>query len=322
MVIIRAWSPSEGLRENLPPGSLPELLQAGDTIVWVDLVGSDPGVASVLRDVFKFHPLAIEDCLGERHHPKVESFDGYMFLVSHGVVPEATAENFRTRELDFFLGPKWLVTHRDAESRSIDGLAEYIRAHPADMGRGPDLLLYRVLDQQVDLWVDVLDVFDERLDALEERIFGEQGQSVLDEIFGVRRSIMRLRRIATHQRETLMRLTRGEFPQVGRETALYLRDVHDHLVRVTDLAELYRELIGGILEAYLSVVSNRLNDIMRVLTVFTSVFIPMTFVASVYGMNFQHMPEVTWLWGYPSALAAMALMGGAVLWLFRRKGYI
>jgi magnesium transporter len=322
VITIRTWSPTAGLVDGHSTDRIPSLLEAPDTIVWVDLVNPGEEGLAVLRDVFRFHPLAIEDCIGESHHPKVEAYNGYMFLVSHGVVPDSTVENFRTRELDVFLGPKFIVTHHQGDSRSIDALAQHLQANPAEMGRGPDHLLYRILDQQVDLWVDVLDVFDDRLEELEERIFHEQGQKILDGIFEVRRSIMRLRRIATHQRETLVRLTRGEFPQVGRDAALYLRDVLDHLVRVTDLAELYRELIGGILEAYLSVVSNRLNDVMRVLTVFASVFIPITFLTSLYGMNFQYMPELQWKWSYPLLWVVMLSMAGGVLWWFRRKKFV
>ncbi len=132
---------------------------------------------------------------------------------------------------------------------------------------------------------------------------------------------MRLRRIATHQRETLLRLSRGEFPQIRGDAAFYLRDVYDHLVRVTDLAELYRELISGILEAYLSVVSNRLNDVMKVLTIFATIFIPLTFITSVYGMNFAHMPELGWRWSYPILWGFMIAAAVGILYAFRRRRY-
>jgi len=322
MISVRACSPSLGFREGLPLEQIPALLSAPDEIVWVDMISPGEEGERLLRDVFHFHPLAVEDCLVERHHPKVEAYEGYTFLISHGVVPETTALDFQTREMDAFVAPRLLVTHHSYESRSTWAVVQQIQKNPADMARGVDYILYRILDAQVDMWVDVLDVFDERIDALEERIFVEQGQPVLDEIFSIRRSVMRLRRIATHQRETLLRLSRGEFPQIRGDAAFYLRDVYDHLVRVTDLAELYRELISGILEAYLSVVSNRLNDVMKVLTVFATIFIPMTFITSVYGMNFAHMPELGWRWSYPILWCFMIAAAAGILYAFHRRKYI
>ncbi len=324
MIEIRAWSPDNGLREGLPQPDLPALLSSPSEYVWVDMAGKNSGASEkILREVFHLHPMVVEDCLSTRRHPKVEGFDGYVYLITHGVVQRSTVREFATRELDSILGDRWLVTYHEPGSRSVLEAVEHLRRNPAALlGKGPDRLLHVILDAQVDQWTAVLDLFDERVAHLENRIFTEHGKKILDEIFDVRRSVMRLRRISTHQRETLLRLSRRDFPQIRAETTPYLRDVYDHLVRVSDLAELYRELVAGVLEAYLSVQSNRLNEVIRVLTVFATIFVPITFITSLYGMNFRFMPELEWRWGYLWVWGIMiSVSGGLWLWM-RRKGLL
>jgi magnesium transporter len=324
MITVRTFSQALGLREGVPLAELPALLAEPSETVWVDIGGKNGTAAeTLLRDTFQLHPMVVEDCLSPRRHPKVEEYDTYLYAITHGVVPHATAREFGTRELDTVLGERWLVTHHAQESRSVNSALEHVRRHPAaTIGKGPDFLLHAILDEQVDQWMSVLDLFDERIAQLEDRIFTDSGKAVLDEIFDVRKSVMRLRRVSTHQREVLLRMSRREFPQIRPATAPYLRDVYDHLVRITDLAELYRELISGVLEAYLSVQSNRLNDIMRILTVFATIFIPITFITSLYGMNFEYMPELHWKWSYPVLLAIMLVIAVGSLIAFRRRRFL
>ncbi len=300
---------------------LPRLLAQRGGFVWVDIEKPSPQESAVLRDVFHFHPLAIEDAEAPRHHPKVESYGETLFLIVHGVLPESSHREFRTRELSLFLGPNYLVSHRKDRLPVLDEISEGLRNHPDHFPESPDFLLYRILDGLVDLYLPVLDLFDRHIAQIEQRIFEKPRHDVLDEIFAMRRAVMRLRRASVHQREILTRLSRQEFPHISERCAAYMRNVYDHLVRSSDLAEAYRELLSGALEAYLSAVANRTNEIMKVLTVFTAVFIPLTFLVGVYGMNFRTMPELEWPWGYPLLWGLMILVGVGTYSVFRRRGY-
>lgn len=300
---------------------VPRLLSASNGFVWVDLEKPGPEERAVLSDVFHFHPLAIEDCEAPRHHPKIEDYGETLFLIIHGVLPESSHRELRTRELDLFLGRNYLVTYRRDRLPAFDEIKSQLHAHPDHCPDSPDFLLYRILDGLVEMYLPVIDAFDRHIAHIEKRIFEAPEPAILDEIFALRRAVMRLRRISAHQREVLTRLYRREFPLIGERCAAYLRDVYDHLVRTTDLAEAYRDLLNGALDAYLSAVANRTNQIMKILTVFTALFIPLTFVAGVYGMNFRTMPELEWRWGYPVAWGLFLALAGGTYAFFRRRGF-
>jgi magnesium transporter len=190
--------------------------------------------------------------------------------------------------------------------------------------RGPGYLLHQILDQVVDFYSPVLDDFDERIDRLEDDIFRlrRPNNEILSEIMDLKRSVLRLRRISGKQMDILHRMSRGEFSLIPQDMRPFYRDVYDHLVRVVDLADSYRDLISGSLEAYLSVVSNRLNEIMKVLTIFSAIMLPLTFIAGVYGMNFENMPELHSRYGYYAVWAIMVVVAIGMLLFFRRRGWI
>lgn len=314
--------PARGERARAVPGEqVAQVLAARRGFVWVDLEKPAPAERALLTDVFRFHPLALEDCDAPRHHPKVEEYGETLFLIIHGVLPESSHREFRTRPLAIFLGPGYLVTYRRERLPALDELKAQLHNHPEHYPEGPDFLMYRILDGLVDMYLPVLDLFDTQITQIEQAIFRRPEPRLLDEIFAMRRAVMRLRRISAHQREILTRLYRMEFRQIDERCATYMRNVYDHLVRSSDLAEAYRDLLGGALDAYLSSLANRTNQIMKVLTVFTAIFIPLTFLAGVYGMNFRFMPELGWRWGYPTAWGVMLLVALTTLVLFRRRGY-
>jgi magnesium transporter len=320
VISIVTWDRDGGLREGVAPELLPVILQNPATFVWVDLLAPTREEAALLSTVFNFHPLALEDCETRRQHPKIDGYGSYVFLLTHGVHPESSVREFRTRQLSLFVGGSYLVSYHREKSRSVDSTLEAARKNPRLLEGGPGWVLYNILDQQVDQYLPVIENFEKKVEEIEERCLSATTSVVLQDVFALRKALMRLRRISGHQRDVLARLTRREFKEIDEKSVINMRDVLDHLVRVTDLADSYRELIAGALDAHLSIVSNRTNDIMRVLTVIATIFIPLTFIAGVYGMNFQHQPEYQWRYGYHFALLLMIGVAAAMYWYFRRAG--
>jgi len=315
---------AEKVEEGFTVEQLPELLKDEHAVVWVDMYQPTKADEDVLLSVFHFHPLTVEDCHENRHYPKVEEFPGYLYLIVHGVRADTSPDHFNTIELDAFLGSNYVITYHHDEFRSIDNVKQLVHTSPIACQRGAAFLLHQILDQIVDYYSPVLDDFDERIDQLEADIFGlkRPNNSILEEIMDLKRGVLRLRRISAKQREVILRMSRGEFPLIDQQMLPFYRDVHDHIVRVTDLAESYRDLISGSLEAYLSVVSNRMNEIMKVLTIFSAVMLPLTFIAGVYGMNFDNMPELHSRYGYYAAWAIMITVAVGMLGFFWKRGWI
>jgi len=237
---------------------------------------------------------------------------------------DTSPDRFNTIELDGFLGPNYVITYHHEMFRSINNVKKQLSTSPIACQRGPAFLLHQILDQIVDYYSPVLDDFDERIDQLEESIFTlkRPNNSILEEIMELKRSVLRLRRISAKQMDIFYRMSRGEVHLIPQAMLPFYRDIYDHLIRVTDLAENYRDLISGALEAYLSVVSNRMNEIMKVLTIFSAVMLPLTFLAGVYGMNFDNIPELHTKYGYFAIWAVMLLVAVVMLSLFWRAGWI
>jgi magnesium transporter len=303
---------------------LPELLQDQSAVIWVDMESPTEADERVLLDVFQFHPLTVEDCRENRHYPKIEEFSGYLYFIVHGVRADTSPDRFNTIELDGFLGRNYVITYHHDMFRSINNVKQLLRTSPVSCQRGPAFLLHQILDQVVDFYSPVLDDFDDRVDQLEQEIFGlrRPNNQILAQIQDLKRGVLRLRRISTKQMDILLRMSRGEFALIPEEMRPFYRDVYDHLVRVVDLAESYRDLISGSLEAYLSVVSNRMNEIMKVLTIFSAIMLPLTFIAGVYGMNFDNMPELHSRYGYYGTLVLMAVVAIGMLIFFWRRGWL
>lgn len=315
---------SARIEEHWTANDLPELLKDPSAVIWVDMESPTEADEEVLLDVFHFHPLTVEDCRENRHYPKIEEFEGYLYFIVHGVRADTSPERFNTIELDGFLGSNYVITYHHDYFRSIDNVRQLLRTTPVACQRGAAFLLHQILDQVVDYYSPVLDDFDARIDKLEDDIFNlkQPNNKILSEIMELKRSVLRLRRISVKQMDILYRMSRGEFPLIPVDMRPFYRDVYDHLVRVVDLSESYRDLISGSLEAYLSVVSNRLNEIMKVLTIFSAIMLPLTFIAGVYGMNFDNMPELHSRYGYYTVWVIMVAVALAMLVFFRRRGWI
>lgn len=315
----------ERVHEGFTADQLPELLKDSSIVIWVDMESPTEKDEQVLLDVFKFHPLTVEDCRENRHYPKIEEFPGYLYFIVHGVRADTSPDRFNTIEMDGFLGHNYVITYHHDTFRSINNVKQLLRTSPILCRRGPAFLCHQILDQIVDYYSPVLDDFDERIDRLEEEIFTlkQPNNQILSQIMELKRSVLRMRRISVKQMDVILRMSRGEFPDlIPEDMRPFYRDVHDHLTRVVDLAESYRDLISGSLEAYLSVVSNRLNEIMKVLTIFSAIMLPLTFIAGVYGMNFDNMPELHSRYGYFATIVIMIVVALAMLFFFWRRGWL
>ncbi|MBK9216442.1 MAG: magnesium/cobalt transporter CorA [Chloracidobacterium sp.] len=320
---------SDKVEEGFSRDELPALLADETNVVWVDLQGETPEhveeAKEVLLNVFGFHYLTVEDCIEVRHQPKVEAFENYIYLVVHGIKPGETGpSNFVTKELDAYLGPNFVVTFHVQRFRSLKTVKQHIRSSTYICHRGAAYLLHSILDELIDLYTPIVEDFDKAIEVLEDRVFdmGRANNAVLADIMDVRRAVARLRRISARQLEVLHRIARGEFPQIPEKVLPFYRDVHDHLVRITDLAEGYRDLVASLFDMHFSVIATRTNDVMKTLAVVSAIILPLSLIAGIYGMNFENMPELKTPYGYFLTLLLMVVVTLLLLVYFWYKGWI
>jgi magnesium transporter len=291
--------------------------------VWVDLDRTTSEEARVLTDVFRFHKLAVEDALSELHHPKIESYDDYLYLILHGIDFSASEHCFTTKDIDFFLGAQFLVTVHPGVSRSIGKVGGACGRDPRILGEGPGMLLYRIVDTMVDNYRPEVDKLSQRLDELEDEVFEKPNTQLARAILNFKKDISSLRQVVLPQRDAVGRLARREFPLISEPLAYGFRDVHDHLVRLSDEAMFFHDRITSILDAHLSAISNQLNQVMKVLTIIATLFMPLTVFTGMYGMNvtLPHLPggDRAQFWWILGIMLAMSI---AMLGFFRSKKWI
>ena len=292
----------------------------GAAVIWIDVLGlHDLDALRRLGERFGLHPLALEDVLNTGHRPKTEDYGDHRFVIAKAV---ELGETLAAEQVSLFFGQGFVLTFQETPCRAFEAVRERIRAARSRIrGAGADYLAYALLDAVIDELFPVLERFGERLEELEEEVVADPDREVLGRIYGVRRELLLLRRVAWPMREVIQALDRDPSGLVTAETKVYLRDCYDHTIQALDFVETYRELATGIFDAYLSGLSNRMNEVMKVLTVIATIFIPLTFIAGVYGMNFDVMPELRWRFGYPAILAVMAVVAAGMLAYFKRKGW-
>jgi magnesium transporter len=320
---------ADAIEEGFTRHDLPALLADPDNVIWVDLRGDSheaiEHARSILSDVFGFHHLTIEDCIEARNQPKIEAFDKYLFLIVHGIkIGHTGPTNFVTKELDGYLGSNFVVTFHLEKFSTIKIIKTKLRSSPFICRRGAAYLLQTILDELVDHYMPMIDEFDTSISGLEERVFEMRARSnaVLGEIMDLRRGVARLRRISSRQREVLYRLSHGEFPQIPKNILPFYRDVHDHLQRISDVSESYRDLVSSLFDIHFSVLATKTNDVMKTLAVVSAIILPLSLIAGIYGMNFEYMPELRSPAGYYLTLGAMALLAIGLLLYFWRQGWI
>jgi magnesium transporter len=328
MEIIVYRNGKNSIEENCSLAELPNLLKDSQNLVWVDmLVPSEKDrleAHQVLEDIFKFHPLTIEDAHETRNQPKLEVFSEYLFFIVHGVKNETNSSNFVTKELDGYLGKNFIVTYHHEPFRSIDSVKAKICNNTFSCQKGAAYLLHQILDEVVDLYMPIVDDFENAINVLEDRVFKlKRGNNIiLEEIMDLKRSVARLRRISTKQLEVLYRFSHGGLPHIDENLLPFFRDVHDHLQRISDLSESYRDLVSGLMDIHFSVIANKTNDVMKVMTIISTIMLPLSVIAGIYGMNFEYMPELKTRSGYFVTIGIMALVAIGLLFYFWRKGWI
>ncbi|MEJ2558689.1 MAG: magnesium/cobalt transporter CorA [Anaerolineae bacterium] len=311
-------------RSNLSLAQIAQALHEPDGLLWVSLEPlTDEEAGSILRDIFQFHPLAIEDCQSAGYQaPKVDDFGAYLFIIVHALRPNLPLDELDTMEINCFLAHNYLVTSCLApEAPPLQAVRRRLERDERLFSRGASFLCHAILDQVVDEYMPIIEVVDEEIEGLEDEILAQPTSHTLERILDLKHSTLTLRRIIIPQREVMNRLSRDDLPQISPQHRIYYRDVYDHLVRIHDLSESVRDVIIGMLDTYLSVTSNRLNEVMKTLTIVSTIFLPLSFIAAVYGMNFEYMPELHWRYGYLMAWAIFLIVPLAMILFFKRKGW-
>jgi magnesium transporter len=290
---------------------------------WVNIFEPGEPDRRLLLDVFHFHELAVEDALAEVHHPKIEPYAGFLYLILHDIEATRRQKGIATRDIDFFLGRNFLVSVHHAPSASIEAELEVCARHQHVLAEGPGNLLHRIVDRIVDHYSPEVDRLEERIETIERAVFERPQRNPLKDILKLKGEVASLRRIALPQRDAIARLARREFPQITEALGYKFRDVYDHLVRLTDEAIFLQDRVTGLLDAHLANTSNRLNQVMKVLTVIATIFMPLTVLTGMYGMNvtLPHFPggngsQFWWV------LGIMGLISGVMLWVFRRLEWL
>jgi magnesium transporter len=306
-----------------------EALRDPQAKMWVDMEAPNDAEIELLCDTFFFHPLAIEDSVTYTQRPKIELYkdDGgpsgrYFYMVFHGPDLASFRENVRTKEIDMFVSDRFIVSVHDEPMQTVKTMAERCNEDIAEfLGQGMDMVLYRMLDYLVDGYDTILDHVEQALDEMEEQAISDPKPALLVQIATRKKELLNLRRIIGPQREVLAQLSRGEVPFIKESTRIYLRDVYDHLMRVVELVELYRDLILGTRDIYLSSLSNHLNQVMKTLTIISVIGVPLTITTGFFGMNF----EEEWIFTHEVFIGAMIFMICIVvgmLYLFWKKRWI
>ncbi|MBG1266042.1 magnesium/cobalt transporter CorA [Nostoc sp. WHI] len=302
-----------------------------ESISWVDVQGlGSQDILQRLGKVFNLHPLVLEDVVNVPERPKTEDYEDQLLFISRMVVPKEKICGFYSEQVSLILGKNYLLT---VQEEPVHDCFEAVRSRiEKNKGiirkQGADYLAYAVLDAIIDGFFPVLEIYGERIEELEEEVLIIPTPQTLQNIYQIRRELLQLRRAIWPQRDAINSLIRDGSELISQEVRIYLRDCYDHAVQVMDMVETYRELASGLMDVYLSAVGNKMNEIMKVLTVVSSIFIPLTFVAGIYGMNFNtekspyNMPELNWYWGYPICLVGMGAIGFGLLFLFWRRGWL
>ena len=290
-------------------------------VLWVNVdgLGSEP-VLSELAETFGLHRLAMEDVVSLGQRAKTEQYDEHLFVVTHMVSP---GRRLGIEQIGLFLLPGVVVTFQERPGDCLSPVRNRIRKKLGRVrGAGADYLAYAILDAVIDQYFPVLEDYGERLEAMEAEVIDRPDSKTIHRVHAAKRDLLRLRRVIWPLRDAVSALLRDESPLIVPETQLYIRDGYDHVSRIIDVVETYRELASDLTGLHQAAVGNQMNAVMKVLTIMATIFIPLTFMAGIYGMNFERMPELKWPWGYPVALGAMAIVALGMLLYFKRKRWL
>ncbi len=319
----------EQLRTDFPIDKLPEVLEQHNTRIWVDICNEPPDeVAEILSGIFNIHPLAIEDTVHDANLPKIDDWGNYLYMCMQSIEFDQALDETdvdRKEKLDIIKGKHYLITHHLTPIPAIDREWERCLKDSRSTQSGAHRIMYEIMDNMADDFMLVMEKIDDAIDDIESRIFDSPTHEVLDRIFQIKRTVLHLRRVLSPQREVLNKLARDEYKAIDPANRIYYRDVYDHLVRLYEMNESLRDLIGGVMDMYLTVSSNKTNDIMKILTVVATLFMPLTFISGFWGMNFyEPAPNTTWCNPVVMycTLGLMLLLPIAMLFYMRKRKWL
>ncbi len=316
------YEEGQGLMNDVPITDLVAKAEQETVTFWIDFPGSDVAEIQKIGKLFNLHPLAIEDLITPQYRPKIDTYDNGLMIVLRDADVDRIEKNLSALELDLFLGKNFLITAHTEPMECIEtAITRLYSSASRTIARGPDYLVHAIIDLLVDDNLQILSWLDEELSELEDAIFTNPDKATLQRAAKLRKNIVYLQRILGPQLELIRRLSVEESPFIKASLRVYFRDVSDNLARLNDLIFTYRELISTDMAIHQALVSNKLNEIMKTLTIIATIFLPLTFIASIYGMNFEFMPELRSPWGYPAVLGVMATLGALMFWWFKRRGW-
>jgi len=300
-------------------------LKEKEVLLWVDLEAPNDFEIDCLVEIFNFHPLAIEDCLSDHHEPKVDDYDEYMFLVMHSLRlvkdAEREVEELATIELNIFFGRNYVVTFHKTPVPTIEQTLKAVAKKPERfLSHGADILVHAILDRLVDNYQPMLDIYEKKVGELEDKLFENPPADYLSAVLEAKRNIFNLRRTIAPQRDIIYNLTKTANLYIKQKHLIYFKDVYDHMIRIHGITDVFHESLSNIMHAYFSYSSHKLNEVIKHMTVLATVTMPAIIVASIYGMNFENMPELGWKLGYPFALVLSLSISAALLgWMKWKK---
>lgn len=300
------------------------LCRDSSSVTWINIDGvHQVDIIERIGTHCGLHPLVMEDIVHTDQRPKMEEFESYIYLVLKMLQFDDENMAVTSEQVSIILGPSFILSFQEAEGDTFEPVRERLRNSKGRIRSvGSSYLAYALMDSIVDNYFIMLEKIGEFLELLEEDMIENPTPEILEDIHGIKKEIIYLRRSVWPLREVISRLERSESPLIEKVTLEFLKDLYDHTIRIIETAETYRDITSGIMDVYLSSVSNKMNEVMKTLTIIATIFIPLTFIAGVYGMNFEHMPELGWEWGYPAAWIAMLLVSVSMLVYFRRKRWL
>jgi len=294
------------------------------TVTWINIDGlHEVKIIEELGKNYNFHPLILEDIVDTDQRTKIKDFVNYIFIILKMLYYDKNDNEMKVEQVSLILGKNYVISFQKREGDVFNSIRESIRNNIGRIRKaGADYLIYALIDAIVDNYFIIIEKLGEKIENLEDKVISRPQPANLRVIHKLRRDLIFLRKSVWPLREVISNLQRGESSLILKSTNVYLRDIYDHTIQVMDTVETLRDIISGLLDIYLSSVSNRMNEIMKVLTIVATIFIPLTFIASVYGMNFQYMPELKWVWGYPAVLLGMSIIGIVMVIYFKRKKWM
>ncbi len=310
------------VEKDIPIEEVPHYLSES-TITWIDVHGlRDETILRRLSEIFTIHPLALEDVVHIPQRPKVEFYENHIFFITRMAYMERD-HDADVEQLSMFIGKNYVLTFQNHTTGTLEPVRTRIRGGKGPIRKiGADYVAYAIIDTVIDKYYPILEDLGEEIESIEHLTIANPNQKTLERIYHVKRELLELRRAVWPQRDAVSSLMRDETVFISDSVRVYLRDCYDHIIQLMDVVDTYREVSSNLMDIYLSTLSNKTNEVMKVLTVMATIFIPLTFIVGIYGMNFEYMPELHWKWGYPAVWAAMIILSAGMLINFKRRGWL